>query len=341
MTVTTDALIPALEDARDAHAAVIDRLRADVAVTPLGPHRQTLEQHAAQTQDHIARIDDHVRAIRPHNLLRDTGEMALTATAGAFHAAMLPMHIGTRMVRGILPGRPLAGEHQLLKNTKDEYTATARALAACRAGESIATLAQDEQAAALLSALRQQDEQLIHTLESNVEDQALALAATAAGNGRHAHGGLTDAAARTVRTAVDRLRQAARIGGQQTARSAGDAARDMPAVTQEQNLPISGYGQLTVTDIIQRLRPLSQADLTVVEGYERAHGDRVGVLNAIENLRGNQPWSGYDTMSPDQITARLQSADPLLARQAMHYEKRHRQRPDIISAAKQRTRTTT
>jgi hypothetical protein len=39
MTVTTDVLVPALEDTREAHAAVIDRFQSDLAVTPSGPHR--------------------------------------------------------------------------------------------------------------------------------------------------------------------------------------------------------------------------------------------------------------------------------------------------------------
>ncbi|WUD78142.1 hypothetical protein OG937_43720 [Streptomyces sp. NBC_00510] len=343
MTLTTDALIPALEDVREAHAAVVDRFRTDMAVTPVGPHRQTLERHAAQTQHHIARIDTHVREMRPRHLLRDTADMVRTASAGAFHTAMAPLHIGTRMVRGVLPGRGQADEHQLLRNTEAEYTATARALAACRAGESIATLAQDDRAAALLTTLRRQDEQLLRDLESSVEEQALAVATTAAGNGHHAHGaaGLADAAVRTLRTTAQRL-QAVWTAGQPAHRPAAGAPR--PAgkahapVARNVDLPLADYDRLPVAEIIQRLRIFSQADLSVIEDYEREHGDRVGILNAIENLRANQPWPGYDTMSPDQITARLRGAEPLQARQAMDYERQHRGRPDVISAAKQRTR---
>ncbi|MFE0633447.1 hypothetical protein ACFW3D_41780 [Streptomyces sp. NPDC058864] len=355
MTLTTDALIPALEDVREAHAAVVDRFRADMAVTPVGPHRQTLERHAAQTQHHIARIDTHVRDMRPRHLLRDTGDMVRTASAGAFRTAMAPLHIGARMVRGVLPGGSHADEHQLLKNTEDEYTATARALAACRAGESIATLAQDDRAGALLTTLRRQDEQLLRELEASVEEQALALAATAAGDGHRPHGaaGIADAAVRTLRATAHRL-QAVWSGGGEPAprpshgdaataartaeRTAGKAPRAQAPMARTADLPLADYDRLPVAEIIQRLRLFSQADLSMIEDYEREHGDRVGILNAIENLRGNQPWPGYDTMSPDQITARLRGAEPLLARQTMDYERQHRRRPDVISAAKQRTR---
>ncbi|MDX3235019.1 hypothetical protein PV392_04840 [Streptomyces sp. ME03-5709C] len=347
MTLTTDALIPALEDVREAHAAVVDRFRADMAVTPVGPHRQRLERHAAQTQQHIARIDTHIRDMRPRRLLRETGDMVCSASQGAFHTAMTPLHIGARMVRGIMPGGASADEYRLLKNSEDEYTATARALATCRAGESIATLAQDDRAGALLTTLRRQDEQLLRELESSVEEQALALATTAAGNGRRTLGavGIADAAVRTLRTTAQRL-QAVWTGdaeplprpAAEAARPAGRSPRADTPMAPAMALPLADYDRLPVAEIIQRLRLFSQADLSMIEDYEREHGDRVGILNAIENLRGNQPWPGYDTMSPDQITARLRSAEPLAARQVMDYERQHRRRPDVIGAAKQRTR---
>lgn len=348
MTLTTDALIPALEDVREAHAAVVDRFRADMAGTPVGPHRQTLERHAAQTQQHIARIDMYLRDMRPRHLLRDTGDMVRTASAGAFRTAMAPLYMGARMVRDVLPGTARADEHRLLKNSEDEYAATARALAACRAGESIATLAQDDRASTLLSTLRRQDEQLLRELESGVEEQALAVATTAAGNGHRSLGavGIADAAVRTVRTTAQRLQTVWAGGGEPAHRPAGDdaarpaasAPRAHAPMDRNVDLPLADYDRLPVAEIIQRLRLFSQADLSLIEDYEREHGDRVGILNAIENLRGNQPWPGYDTMSPDQITGRLRGAEPLVARQVMDYERQHRRRPDVISAAKQRTR---
>jgi hypothetical protein len=295
MTVTTDALIPALEDAREAHAAVIDRFQSDLAVTPAGEHRQLLERHAATVQDHIAGLDDHVRDIRPRHLLRYAGDLVRTASAGAFHAALLPMQIGTRVMRGILPSSQQPIEQQLLKNTEDQYITTARALGACRAGESIATLARDEQAATLLAALRRQDEQFLEALESSVEEQTLAVATAAATDGGHLTpdmGALTGAATRTLRTAIGLLGQAVRGGGRQTAPTAAQTAPETVTVTRiaevvrEEDLSIPRYGRLSVATIIERLRTVSQTDLAIIEAYERAHADRVEILNAIENLRG-------------------------------------------------------
>ncbi|MET7764193.1 hypothetical protein ABZS71_20015 [Streptomyces sp. NPDC005393] len=350
MTVTTDALIPALEDAREAHAAVIERFRADMTVTPAGLHQQTLERHIADAQDHIARLQHHVRAIRPRRPLRDTAEMAGSLADGALRATRLPLEIGTLIAGGILRGGHQATERQLLANAKDEYAAAARALAACRAGETIATLVGDQEAAALLASLRRQDERLLQAMEQTIDEQARTLAAARADTSRQGQpaDGFTGATVRVVRTAIDRLREAAQTGGEQTRRTAVGAAREMPnatrmaeqvqgAVTRDEDLPICEYGRLTVTDITQQLRALSQSDLTVIEGYERAHANRSGVLNAIEQLRGLEPWPDYDTMSTDQITDGLRTADPALAQRVQDYEQRHRQRQTIVTRANQRT----
>jgi hypothetical protein len=105
------------------------------------------------------------------------------------------------------------------------------------------------------------------------------------------------------------------------------------AATREEDLPIARFGQLSVDEIKRRLSRLSQSDLTMVEGYERAHANRRGVLDAIGQLRGNEPWTGYDTMDRDLIVPRLQGASPTEARKVLEYERRHRGREAVISAA--------
>jgi hypothetical protein len=124
------------------------------------------------------------------------------------------------------------------------------------------------------------------------------------------------------------------------------AAEVQGAATREDDLPIPGYGRLSDTDVIKRLRLLSPSDLTVVEGYERAHAARPRVLSAIdrlsaiERLRGGEPWADYDAMTADQISSWLETAGSALARQVLEYEESHRRREAIITAAKQHTATT-
>jgi hypothetical protein len=343
MTVTTDVLVPALEDVRGAHAAVVDRFWS---VTPAGA-----ERHVADVQDHIAGIDRHVRELRPGRPLRDTAELVRIVAEGAVRTCVLPLQVGAMIADGILRGPRRVDERRLLKDAEDEYAIAARALAACRVGQSIAEQAPDQAAVDLLSSLRRQDEQLLEALEDSLAEHARTVATTTGGRPAPTDGGgLAGAAVRAVRTTVDRIGKAARSGGQQTGRATVGAVRRVPggprmaeevqgAVTREEDLPVPGYGRLPVTDIVQRLRMLSQRDLTVVEGYERAHADRPMVLNAIEYLRGGEPWDDYDAMTPDQINGQLQAASPAVARQVVEYEQRHRRREAVITAAKQHTTT--
>ncbi|PZG91648.1 hypothetical protein C1I97_29795, partial [Streptomyces sp. NTH33] len=315
----TDALVPALEDTRQAHAALVDRLRADATLTPPGPYRQMLERQVDGVQDSLQRIEDHVRELRPRRgLVGDSVDIARLISRSAVRTAMLPLTIGSTLVTDMLRGRRPHDERRLLKNAQDEYAVTARALAACRAGQSIAEEAHDPVTADLLAALRRQDEELLEQLEDSVAQNARAVAAASNGFVQENGGGWADAAARAVRTAAGRVQDVAQTGSRRARSAAGGAVREMPeptrmaeevqgAVTREEELPIARFSQLSMEEIKQQLRPLSQSDLTVIEGYERTHANRPGVLDAIEQLRGSEPWPGYDTMSPDEITARLQN----------------------------------
>jgi hypothetical protein len=356
MTVMTQTLVPALEDAREAHAAVLARFRADATVTPPGPYRQMLERQADEVQDSLQRIQQQVRDLRPRGVIGTAVDVARFVSQGAMRTAMAPLTIGSTMVTEMLRGGRATGVRRLLRNAEDEYAAAARALAACRAGQVLAEEVHDQSTAELLGSLRRQDEDLLHRLEDSLTEHARAVAASTNGFGPREEpgGGLADAAAQTVRTAFDRARDAVQggarraQGGARRARSAAEGAvREMPqpirmaeevqgSVTREEELPIARFSQLTVDEIRQRLRPLSQSELTVIEGYERTHTNRKGVLDVIERLRGNEPWDGYDAMAPDQITARLQNVSSSAARQVREYEQRHRQRQEVISAAQAR-----
>lgn len=206
---------------------------------------------------------------------------------------------------------------------------------------------EDQATAELFGSLRRQDEELLQVLQDGLAEQARRVVASVDGSGGNGGGGVGEATAETLRTAFDRTREAAQRGGRRAKGAAEGAAREMPepgsvaeevvgAVQREEDLPIHGFSQLSTEQIRQRLRMLSQVDLTVIEGYERAHGHRKGVLDAIERLREEEPWAGYDSMELGEVTARLQDASSDEARQVREYEQRHRQRQEIISAAEAR-----
>jgi hypothetical protein len=112
--------------------------------------------------------------------------------------------------------------------------------------------------------------------------------------------------------------------------------RVLGSVTREEDLPIPGYGRLGITEIRQRLHALSRSDLAVIEDYERTHAGRRTILEAIEQVRGSEPWAGYDTMGPDEIVDRLDRVPPGVARQVLAYERLHQQRRRVITAAQAR-----
>ncbi|TJZ95479.1 hypothetical protein [Actinacidiphila oryziradicis] len=354
MTTTTDVVIPALHDARDAQAAVVEKFQAHIAVTPAGGYRQILERHVADAEDHISSIDEHMNQLRPHDPLRDALEGARHLAGQATRVARLPLDIAVAVPAGMLRGRKRATERQLLKNAEDEYAITALAVATSRAGESIAQEADDDPGADLLGSIRRRDEELLQTLGDNLQEQAGAVVAAANG-GRRAEWAGSTGAAEAVRAGWTRLRETVEASGrqaeqweQQAERTLEDAVERLPGVSRmrgevkgaaasEDELPIPGYGELTAVEVTGRLRHLSQADLATVQGYERAHAGRTTILNKIADLRGDEPWPGYDSMKADEIRTRLREADADLARQVLDYERRHQERTTITTAAEHAT----
>ncbi|MEV5440728.1 hypothetical protein AB0K80_32700 [Streptomyces sp. NPDC052682] len=349
MAVMTEELVPVLEDARQAHSAVLDRFRADATVTPPGPHRQLLERRAAELQRTLQRLERQKRALDSRGVLGTAAGVTRSVSRGAVRTAMLPLTLGSVVVRGVLPGGGPADPRRVMRNAEDEYAMAARALAACRAGEALAEQMDHQPTADLLAAVRRQDEELLRELEDSLTAQARAVAAARNGHGPGANGDGRPggAAAQTVWTALDRARDVARSGVRRVRGAAEGARREMPepspiaeevlgAVRREEDLPVPGFSQLSTEQIERRLPTLSQLDLTVIEGYERAHARRKKVLDAIQRLRSAEPWTGYDAMGPAEITAGLEDAPSGVARQVLEYERRHRQRPEVVSAAKAR-----
>ncbi|MFF4399671.1 hypothetical protein [Streptomyces sp. NPDC001480] len=305
MAVMTEELVPALEDARQAHAAVLDRLRADATVTPAGPNREMLERQAAEVQVGVQRIQRQVRDLQPQGLVGTAASMTRYVSHGAVRTAMLPLNIGAAAVKGMLSGRRPADARRLLRNAESEYSAAARALATCRAGEVLAEQVDDETTAHLLASLRRQDEELLLELEESLAEHARAVAESAAGfgPGTSSDGGLADAAVRTVRTAIVQASDVIQSGVRKARGVAEGAVRQGPrpspspedvlgAVRSEEDLPIHGFSQLSTDQIHRRLGTLSPSELTVIEAYERTHARRKGVLDGIERLRGGSQESG-------------------------------------------------
>ncbi|MFF4041056.1 hypothetical protein [Streptomyces sp. NPDC001816] len=63
--MATDMLVPALRDVREAQAALANRFKAHLAVTPAGEYREVLERRAGDARGHMHRIDERLGTLQP------------------------------------------------------------------------------------------------------------------------------------------------------------------------------------------------------------------------------------------------------------------------------------
>ena len=76
----------------------------------------------------------------------------------------------------------------------------------------------------------------------------------------------------------------------------------------------------------------SQAELAVIEDYERSNKNRLAVLDKLRDMRGRQPMDGYDDLSIDEIVAALEDADLSTIKDVRAYERKFANRPEVHSA---------
>lgn len=85
---------------------------------------------------------------------------------------------------------------------------------------------------------------------------------------------------------------------------------------QREDLPIPDYDHLPVTGLGHRIRSLGEGDLRALLTYERAHGDRLPVVQVLEvrldELAGGATPSGGDaTATPVEQAAAPSGAGPV------------------------------
>jgi len=79
-----------------------------------------------------------------------------------------------------------------------------------------------------------------------------------------------------------------------------------PASPDHDELPLPDYDHLPLNSLIQRVRTLDLGQLDAVLGYERAHADRLPVVQALEHRRteladGAEPSGGSPTgLAPEK-----------------------------------------
>jgi hypothetical protein len=113
----------------------------------------------------------------------------------------------------------------------------------------------------------------------------------------------------------------------------GEAGSTEASLPDGQRLPIARYDQLNRKQLIAQLSHLSQLELAAVEAHERSHRARPVVLNRLRWLRGSEPLPDYDALDSDEIIRALAASDAATVKAVRSYERRHRDRREVLSQA--------
>jgi ferritin-like metal-binding protein YciE len=335
MNRSEQKLVQYLTEAHGMEMTLVRELQSQIAMTPRGRFRTALETHLRQTREHAERLQARLRELGAGgNPLRAVAGGAQAVAGQAFALAKTPLDL----VRGS------GGEEKVLKNAKDACAAEAREIATYDALERLANALGDRDTAKLAASIRGDEEKMLARVRREIPSLTDAVV-RADVKGEPQYDIEETGAADAVREVAEEAKGTARKTASRAKRTATRQARRVPgaadaeglvkgALASEEDLAIANYDSLTVDEIVQKLPSLSQVDLAKIEAYERKKQARTTVLNRISSLRGDEPWSGYDEMTAEEIVARLRDADDDgLAKRVREYERGHKARASVMHAA--------
>jgi hypothetical protein len=319
MATARHKVIQSLQDTRDAEYEFTSLIAASIAVTADGDYRRRLESQRRRARQREHKLSERLVELGARRNLGDIGVGAARVVGSetlALAAAPLQLFRGS------------GSEERLLKNGRDMCASAAVLAADYRSLEQIAHAGRDEVTAKLAVDLRSESEEVLSACFEALDPLADALITGEVGGWRTSQGGRPGVAqvlrAPQLREGLYRLRE-----------EAADALRSARrgALRLEVEGIISDYDRLSADEISKRLADLSQADLAIIEAYERTAYRRQQVLETLRDLRGREPWPGYDEMTADEIRSRLAgSEDHGWVRSVLDYERQHRNRAAILNS---------
>jgi len=337
-------IIQYLNEAHATELALVNTLRAHIAMTPEGHYRSLLDDHLEVTHRQADRLERRLAEL-------GVGKSLIQSAVGAFQSLLGQVLALGKGPIDLLRGG--GGEEKLLKNAKDECATEALEIATYDALEQVALELADEVTAELAADHRAEEEEMLAGLREEIpqlardavgaevygrkaydssEVGAVHAAEEAAEAATRAASGLAAEAAEQAegagRKVTGAAKQARRVPGVEAVEG---EARGM--VASEEDLPIADYDSLKAGEIVERLPRLSQVELAEVDAYERRHGNRKTILSKIDSLQGDAPWAGYDEQSAEEIESRVRDADDDEAREVRDYERRHKARKGVLDAA--------
>ncbi len=171
-----------------------------------------------------------------------------------------PLHLGVGILQSVVGQafalgktpfdlvRGNAGEEKVLKNAKDACAAEALEIATYTAIEHLAETVGDETTRSLAKSILAEEQKMLDRILKEIPKLTRAV-----------------------------------VGADIRGNSTYDARKTgKGALATEGDLAISGYGRLTVAEIVEKLPRLSQVDLAKIDSYERSHKNRTGVIDAAE-----------------------------------------------------------
>ena len=114
---------------------------------------------------------------------------------------------------------------------------------------------------------------------------------------------------RQAKDTAEDARSTARKATKKASTAASNIAPKLPRVAAPRTaseLPIQGYNSLTASEIVTRLKGLTQTELAKVYKFESAHESRQTILDAIDSKLIVLPITTYDALTVDEITTRLE-----------------------------------
>jgi ferritin-like metal-binding protein YciE len=336
MTDPRDKIVQYLDEARSSELGLVRELQAQIAMTPRGAYRTLLEKHLRETRSHADRLRGRLDELdHSSNPIEMVNGVAQAVVGQAVALARTPL----ALLRGS------GGEEKILKNAKDSCAAEALEIATYIAIERVARAVDDERTAELAASIRKDEERMLERLRDELPKLAEAVVrAEIHGDPTYDLG--TIGAVETVRETAETVKETAREVGD-GARRASRQARKVPGVAQaegeikgmlasEDDLPISGYDELTAEEINAKLPSLSQVDIAKVDAYERRTQNRTTITSRIDTLRGDEPWPGYDEQNVSEITAALREADADSVEKVRKYEAAHKNRASVLKATERK-----
>ena len=333
MNESTQKVVQYLNEAHATELALTRVLQSQIAMTPTGTYRSGLEKHLGETQDHADRVQRRLGEL-------DAGGNPVQLVVGVAEGVLGQVLAFAKTPLDLFRGN--SGEEKVLKNAKDACATEALEIATYTALERVARSVGDTDTGDLAASIRQDEQDMLDRVLGEIPKLAAAVV------GAEVEGdpsfdvtrtGAADAARGAKRTAGKAARS-----GKARAKSTARQARKVPGVAQvegqakgavagEGDLAIARYDSLTADEISSKLAELSQIDLAKVDSYERRNQNRTTVLDRVSTLRGDEPWPSYDEQSVAEVAAALRAADDDSTRQAIAYERAHKNRAGVLKAA--------